>query len=84
MLALFGLGLGYLLSRAAIARNSKILTAVAFVATLFPWFQHHQLILEHEGATTGATVTGPAVVALMAIGGLFLGGWERVSASCSE
>ncbi len=56
----------------------KILTAAVLVFTLIPWFLHHQLIIEHEVVSVEAAFIGPAVVALSAIGALFLGGWARL------
>jgi hypothetical protein len=48
------------------------------VLTLIPWFLHHQLIIEHEVVSVEAALIGPGVVALSAMGALFLGGWARL------
>ena len=56
----------------------RILTAAVLVLTLIPWFLHHQLIIEHEVASIEAALIGPGVVALSAMGALFLGGWARL------
>ena len=78
VLGLAGLGLGFLLSRAVIGRRSRLLTLIVLAVALLPWFQHHRLILAHEIVPLGAMVTGPIVVAAMAVGALFPKGWWRL------
>ena len=52
--------------------------AAVLVLTLVPWFLHHQLIIQHEVVSAEVAFIGPAVVALSAMGALFLGGWARL------
>ena len=72
----FGVGMGYGLR--VFLPQTRLLFTLVVSAALVPWFLHHQLIIEHEVVSVEAAFIGPVVVALSAMGALFLGGWARL------
>ena len=75
-LGLLGIALGYAL-RAFLGRW-RFATTTLIVLTLIPWFLHHGLILQHEVVPVEATLIGPAIVALLVTGAVFLLGWAKL------